>query len=78
MSDFQAFINAIPAAASSPLALVSYLAAIGSWFVIAWRVKRFKLLMARLQDFPPEDRRAIVKQKSEESLSGKDSARSST
>lgn len=60
MTDLQAFLNAIPAAASSPLALVAYLAAIGSWTVIAWRVKRFKLLMARLPDFPLEDRRAVV------------------
>ena len=39
MDEFSAFLKAIPSAAASPLALVAYLAAVGAWLAIAWRLK---------------------------------------
>ncbi|MBY3176996.1 hypothetical protein HFO27_20555 [Rhizobium leguminosarum] len=55
-----AFIEAIPAAASSPLALVAFLAALAAWTYIAYRVKRFGILMDKIESLPEIDRRAVI------------------
>ena len=56
MEELSAFLHAIPSAAASPLALVAYLAAIGAWTLIAWRVRRHSILLAHIHQLPEADR----------------------
>jgi hypothetical protein len=56
MEEILAFLKAIPAAAASPLALVAYLATVGAWTLIAWRVRRHSALLANIQHLPETDR----------------------
>lgn len=60
MEEIQAFLQAIPSAAASPLALIAYLATVAAWVAIALRVKRFRVLMEKIDALPEKDRlRAI-------------------
>jgi hypothetical protein len=52
----KAAFSGLPAVASSPYALVAYLAVIAAWVVIAWRVKRNSNLLQSLGKLPPRDR----------------------
>jgi hypothetical protein len=56
MEEIIASLKAIPAAAASPLALIAYLATVGAWTLIAWRVRRHAVLLAHIQHLPLEDR----------------------
>jgi hypothetical protein len=56
MEEILATLKAIPAAAASPLALVAYLATVGAWTLIAWRVRRHSALLAHLHHLPEKDR----------------------
>jgi hypothetical protein len=56
MEGIQAFLDAIPNAAANPLALVAYLATLVAWVVIALRVKRFRILMDKIEALPEKDR----------------------
>jgi len=49
-------LSAIPAAASSPLALVAYSLAVGAWFVVAWRVRRNRQILSALRLIPRDQR----------------------
>lgn len=60
MEIISAFIRAIPAAAASPLALVAYLATLAAWAFIAYRVRRFDILMKSIEHVPENDRRAVI------------------
>lgn len=55
-----AFLSAIPAAATSPLAFVAYLATLAAWTFIAYRVRRFSILMEKIESLPEADRRPII------------------
>ncbi|MET4754578.1 hypothetical protein [Bradyrhizobium sp. RT11b] len=56
MEQIGAFLNAIPAAAANPLALIAYLATVVAWTLVAMRVNRFKILMDRIEKLPEKDR----------------------
>jgi hypothetical protein len=60
MEEILATLKAIPAAATSPLALVAYLATVGAWTLIAWRVRRHSILVANIDKFPAADRKAVI------------------
>jgi hypothetical protein len=57
---FAGFLNAIPSAATSPLALVAYVVAAAAWTAIAWRVRRFNILMKYILTLPEADRRPTI------------------
>ncbi len=48
--------DALPSVASSPLALIAYLAIVLCWGIIAWKVKRNKNLLTSLDKLPEKDR----------------------
>jgi hypothetical protein len=56
MEEITAFTKAIPSAAASPLALVAYLATLGAWTLITWRVRRFRELLQKIELLPEPDR----------------------
>ncbi len=60
MTFLQATLNAIPAAASSPLALIAYCISIVAWVIISYRVIRNKQLLQKIDKFPENERRIIV------------------
>ena len=49
-------LSAIPAAATSELALVAYALVIGAYIFTVWRVARNKNLLANLEKLPAKDR----------------------
>jgi hypothetical protein len=55
------FLNALPLAAKSPLAFCAYLLTLFAWFLIAWRVKRYRILLRYLKSLPARDRLAAIK-----------------
>src|SRR5687768_11495466 len=57
----QTVLQAIPAAASSPLAFGAYAIALGVWAFIAWRTMRNRALLTHLQKLPKGDRLAALK-----------------
>ena len=57
---YTAFLQAIPAAASSPLALIAYLAALASFTAIGLRVKRNNNLLKNLIKILEVDRKSVV------------------
>ncbi|WP_342724161.1 hypothetical protein AAFG07_34565 [Bradyrhizobium sp. B097] len=61
IEEIGAFLNAIPAAAASPLALIAYLATVLAWTLIAWRVKRFQILMDKIEKLKEEDRLEAIR-----------------
>jgi hypothetical protein len=56
-----AFLSAVPSAAASPLAMIAYLATVAAWIVIAYRVKRFTVLMENIEKLPEVDRIKAIK-----------------
>jgi hypothetical protein len=54
-------LKALPSVASSPLALVAYIVAVGAWLLIALRVQRHKGLLTNLEKLPSRDRLAALK-----------------
>ena len=54
------FFEALPSAAQSPLAMVGYLTAIAATVAIAFRVRRNKNLLTRIQDIPKGDRKELI------------------
>lgn len=56
-----AFLRAIPSAATSPLALIAYLATLVAWVVVTRRVHRFRELMKHIKDLPERDRLPAIK-----------------
>jgi hypothetical protein len=60
MDEFSAFLKAIPSAAASPLALVAYLAAVGAWLAIAWRLKIVQAVSVQLPHLPEEKRPDVI------------------
>ena len=54
--DIELILKSISAAATSPLALTAYLAAVLAWFLIASKVKRNKQLLDSLEKLPEKDR----------------------
>jgi hypothetical protein len=61
MGGFSAFLEAIPSAAASPLALVTYLAAVGAWLAIAWRLRIVQAVSRALPDLPKNQRADAIK-----------------
>lgn len=61
MDGFSAFLKAIPSAATSPLALVAYLAAVGAWLAIAWRLKIVQEVSRTLPQLPEYQRADAIK-----------------
>jgi hypothetical protein len=61
MDGFSAFLKAIPSAAASPLALVAYLAAVGAWLAIAWRLKVVQEVSRQLPHLPEHERAGTVR-----------------
>ncbi len=57
MSDF---LNALPAAATNPLAFVAYLVTILAWFAISQQTRRLKIIMNQLNEVPARDRRSVL------------------
>src|ERR1700752_2544238 len=55
-------LKALPSVASSPLAIIGYIAAIAAWVFIGWRVVRNKNLLENLKDLPPKDRLQALKE----------------
>jgi hypothetical protein len=53
---FNAALNALPAVATSPLALIAYLAPIAAWVVLALRAQRNQQLLQHLEKLPERDR----------------------
>jgi hypothetical protein len=51
------FFDALPLAASSPLALLGYLAALAASVALVWRVRRNRNLLDRIKDIPRGDRK---------------------
>ncbi|MGO7225877.1 hypothetical protein ACCT05_10660 [Rhizobium ruizarguesonis] len=49
-------LQAIPQAATSPFAFVSYVVAVLAWVAIAFRVRRNEVLMANIDKLEPKDR----------------------
>jgi hypothetical protein len=62
MGELSVFIKTIGATATSPLALIAYLATIIAWTLIAWRMKRFEVLMAQIHQLPEKDRLNAVRE----------------
>ena len=56
MSQFWKFFDGLPTAAANPLAFIAYVALIGSWLTIAWKVQRNKQLLKHLDKLPEKDR----------------------
>ena len=61
MDEFSAFLKAIPSAAASPLALIAYLAAIGAWLAIGWRLKILQEVSRQLPLLPEHERSGTVR-----------------
>ncbi|MGL9623154.1 hypothetical protein QRQ56_34870 [Bradyrhizobium sp. U531] len=61
IEEIGAFLNAIPAAAANPLALIAYLATVLAWTLIAWRVKRFQILMDKIEKLKEGDRLEAIR-----------------
>jgi hypothetical protein len=57
----QAFLRAIPDAASSPLAFVAYIFTIASWTALSWRVTRYRSMLKQLPLLPENDRLKAMK-----------------
>ena len=57
MSNSFTFFDALPVAASSPLALFGYLAALAASVALVWRVRRNQNLLSRIKDIPSKDRK---------------------
>jgi amino acid transporter len=60
MSFLQRALENLPQAAQSPYAFLAYLGAIIAWFIIALQVRRIKLLLEKIQNFPDEQKREII------------------
>src|SRR5437867_5917658 len=56
MEFLKSLLQALPQAASSPYALVAYLAVLVGWLVIALKVNRNKQLLAHIDKLPSKDR----------------------
>ena len=55
------FLKALPITATSPTAYAAYVLTLLAWGIIAWRVKRHKILLTHLESLPPEDRLSAIK-----------------
>lgn len=53
-------LQAIPVAATNPLALIAYILALGVWFAIAWRVKRNRQLLSAILNIPENQRAQLL------------------
>src|SRR5918911_1438097 len=60
MTFLSAALKAIPAAATSPLALAAYVMALAAWTLIAYRVNRSKVLLEHITALPERDRLAAL------------------
>lgn len=56
----QEALKSLPQAAQNPFAFVAYLVVIIAWVIIAWRVKRNRNLLKKIQDFPEKQRRDVI------------------
>lgn len=54
------FLNSLPAAAISPLALVAYLGTLITWAYVSTSEKKLQLVLQNIQSFPEDQRRATV------------------
>lgn len=54
-------LKALPGVASSPLALIGYIVAVGAWLLIALKVQRHKSLLTNLEKLPSRHRLAALK-----------------
>ena len=62
LQDFlRSAFSALPAAASSPLALAAYVVAVIAWVIVVWRVKRNKHLLANLDKLPENKRLDVLR-----------------
>jgi hypothetical protein len=55
------FLKALPTAATNPLALVAYLAAIAAWTYLGSRVRRLRVLLQSIQLIPEADRSNLLR-----------------
>jgi len=58
---FAGFLNAIPSAAASPLALVAYVVAVAAWVAVGYNTGRLLILMNNFQLLPEEGRIPAIK-----------------
>lgn len=58
--DISSFLKSLPDAASSPLALIAYVATLVAGYLLAVRVNRNKNLLRRIDQLPPKDRRPAL------------------
>ena len=56
------FLNAIPSAAASPLALIAYLAALAAWVAIVFNTRRLTILMKDIRRLPEPDRIVAIRE----------------
>ena len=56
MQYLKAFLNALPAAATSKLSFLAYALVVIAWFALAWRTWRNKNLLNHLTELPEKDR----------------------
>jgi hypothetical protein len=56
----QEFLKVLPAAATSPLAFVAYLAVLLAWVTITLQNRRINSLLRSIEKFPEKDRKDII------------------
>ena len=54
------FLNAIPSAATSPLAFLAYIAALIAWVVIGLNTNRLRVIMPHISSLPKKDQIAAI------------------
>lgn len=59
--EFNAFLSALPSAATSPYAFAGYVGLVASWLIIGLRVKRNKNLLDALEKIPEDQRLSALK-----------------
>ncbi|MGO8150459.1 hypothetical protein AB9F36_11660 [Rhizobium leguminosarum] len=57
----QQFLNALPVVASSSTAYAAYVFTLLAWVVVAWRVRRYKILLDGIRSLPSRDRLPAIK-----------------
>lgn len=55
------FLKALPITATSPTAYAAYITTVIAWLLIAWRVRRYKVLLDHIESLPARDRLTAVK-----------------
>jgi hypothetical protein len=61
MDFLKSALDAIPSAATHPLAFLAYVVVVISWLAIAWKVKRLKELLRCLEKLPEPDRLQAIR-----------------